>query len=387
MALKTWTFTDVEKEIFVEQADIGPRVLTGAAGACRATKRTLHGGLREGVEIVELDNGRLRLVVLPTRGMGIWRVDCNRLRLGWSSPVRGPVHPAFVNLWEPGGIGWLSGFDELLVRCGLASNGAPEFRPDGALRYPLHGKIANTPAHKVELSIDEEQGEIRLTGVVDEARLFGAKLRLVSTIAMRAGEPAFAVRDEVINLSAEPGEMELLYHINFGPPLAAPGAEVFLPVKRLAPRDAIAAAEIDRWRSYGPESPGAPEVCYFFDLVADASGCVPTLLQSADGKQGVCIKFIKHTLPCFTLWKNRHAIADGYVTGLEPATNFPNRRSFEKEHHRVVQLSPGESRRFEVRIEVCEDAAVAAVRETIQHLQAGVQPEILSSPDPNWSAE
>ena len=60
------------------------------------------------------------------------------------------------------------------------------------------------------------------------------------------------------------------------------------------------------------------------------------------------VKFNKRQLPCFTLWKNRQAAADGYVTGLEPATNFPNRKSFEKEQGRVAVLAPGETRRFEV---------------------------------------
>ena len=64
--------------------------------------------------------------------------------------MRGPVHPKFVPLAEPSGVGWLDGFDELLCRCGLVSNGAPEFDERGQLRYGLHGRIANLPARKVE---------------------------------------------------------------------------------------------------------------------------------------------------------------------------------------------------------------------------------------------
>ena len=70
-------------------------------------------------------------MVLPTRGMGIWRVTAagrsGTADVGWKSPVRGPVHPAFVDLGEPSGLGWLDGFDEFFVRCGLESNGAPDF--------------------------------------------------------------------------------------------------------------------------------------------------------------------------------------------------------------------------------------------------------------------
>ena len=32
---------------------------------------------------------------------------------------------------DPGGLGWLEGFDELFVRCGLDSNGPPLFDAQG----------------------------------------------------------------------------------------------------------------------------------------------------------------------------------------------------------------------------------------------------------------
>ncbi len=113
-------------------------------------KRGLHGGLRSGMEIIEVDNGRLKYWLLPERGMGIWKAWLDGIEIGWQSPVRGPVHPQFVPIHEESGLGWLAGFDELLCRCGLESNGEPEFDAKGKLKYPLHGKIANLPAHQVE---------------------------------------------------------------------------------------------------------------------------------------------------------------------------------------------------------------------------------------------
>ena len=46
-------------------------------------------------------------------------------------------------------------------------------------------------------------------------------------------------------------------------------------------------------------------------------------------------------LPCYSVWKNTTASADGSVTGLEPGTNFPNPRSFEGQKGRVLKLAPG----------------------------------------------
>src|SRR5262249_20179528 len=157
-------------------------------------------------------NGVFRFSVLPTRGMGIWKARHADLTLGWNAPVHGPVHPKFVPLSEPTGIGWLRGFDELMCRCGLESNGGPVFDEKGEPKLPPRGRIANLPAHHVEVSIDGSTGEISVTGVVDEACLYHNKMRLRSTIKTRVGETKLEIVDEISNLSAEPGELQLLYH-------------------------------------------------------------------------------------------------------------------------------------------------------------------------------
>jgi hypothetical protein len=386
MPLRTWTLTDLEQRSYVDRISLTPEAVGGKTGGYCVTKQTLAAGLSQGVDVIEVCHGDFRFTVVPTRGMGIWAARRGDLPLGWKSPVHGPVHPGFVHTEHPDGLGWLDGFDELLVRCGLESNGAPEFEPSGRLRYGLHGKIANIPAHKVEVAIDGDAGQIALHGIVDEARLFGCKLRLETWIETEVGRPAIIVRDTVTNLSAAAGDFELLYHINFGPPLLEQGAKVLLPVKRLAPRDAMAATDLSTWDVYGPETPGSKEVCFFIEPLADAEGRTHVLLHNAAATQGVGLKFNTRRLPCFTIWKNREAAADGYVTGLEPATNYPNIRSFEKQMGRVVALAPGESRQLELEITALTDATeVRAAADAINRLQQGIRPEILSQPDPRWS--
>ena len=226
MPTETWTLVDHDQDLYVDQIALGPEQVGGAADGYSVVKRTLRAGLSQGVDVIEVRHGDFRFVVVPTRGMGIWRACLGDMHLGWKSPVRGPVHPAYVRLGHPDGLGWLDGFDELLVRCGLESNGAPEFQPDGRLRYGLHGKIANIPAHKVEVAIDGDSGRIAIRGTVDEGRMFGSKLRLETSIETQAGRPGLVVRDTVTNLSAAASDFELLYHINFGVPLVQPGAKV-----------------------------------------------------------------------------------------------------------------------------------------------------------------
>lgn len=387
MATRAWTICDVARDEYLEHLVVTPGKVGGVARGYRVNKRRLRGGLRDGVDVVELDNGQIQVVVVPTRGMGIWEIRAGDLRVGWQAPVQGPVHPRFVPLMEPGGLGWLDGFDELLVRCGLESNGAPEFDDQGRLRYPLHGRIANIPAHRVELCVDGDAGRLELTGVVDEVRLFFNKLRLTTTYTLQVGNRTLSVCDTVTNLSAEPGEFELLYHINFGIPLVDPGAKVVAPVRRLAPRDAVAAAAVEAWDTYPVETPGVKEAVYFMQLHGGSDSKTEVVLRNAVGSRAVALRFSVEELPYFTLWKNPQAAADGYVTGLEPGVNFPNRRCFEKAKGRVVPLMPGESRTFHLELEVLlgeEQVSKALAR--VEGLARRGPAEILPQPLADWSA-
>ena len=386
MATKTWTLCDVDQDIYVDNIALSPASVGGRTGRFSITKRTLRGGLREGVDVVEIDNGTLRFAVVPTRGMGIWNAWQGPIHLGWKSPARGPVHPAFVHSNEASGLGWLDGFDELLVRCGLESNGAPEFKPDGSLRYALHGKIANLPAHRVEVAVDDESKTLSVTGVVDEARLFGNKLRLTSTVSTRVGSSEMTIRDVVTNISAQTAELQLLYHINVGMPLVGAGAKVVVPIAKMSPRDPAGVANFGQWDTYSEGTANFKEAVFYFDPAAKSDGQTHVMLHNATADQGVSLKYNKQQLPCFSLWKNMQAEADGYVTGLEPATNFPNTKSFEKSQGRVVMIDPGQSRTFEMSLETHPNAAsVAAAKQAIGELQRGTTPQILPKQDPAWS--
>ena len=57
------------------------------------------------------------------------------------------------------------------------------------------------------------------------------------------------------------------------------------------------------------------------------------------------------------MWKSLQPAADGYVTGLEPAINYPNPRAFEKASGRVAVLAAGETRAFDVALEWSPDQA------------------------------
>jgi galactose mutarotase-like enzyme len=379
MAQKITVLTDAERNI--HEADFEKKLARGSV-----KRTTLRGGAREGVDTIEIDNGKLRFVVVPTRGMGLWKAWLGDTEIGWRSPVKGPVHPQFVPLTDPTGLGWLEGFDELMCRCGLENNGAPDLAANGVYKYPLHGRIANRPAHHVEVAVDDEADEISVSGLVDETRFLFQKLRLKSTYKTKIGQAGLRIIDDVTNLSGNPAEMQMLYHINFGPPILDPGAKLVAPVKTIVPRDARAAEGMKGWESHPNEQAGFSEQVYFFELLADGGGMTQVLLKNAHSNQGVSLRYSKKQLPYFTLWKNAPLAADGYVTGLEPGTNFPNPRSFEGQQGRVVKLEPGASAQFEVDLDIHPDAkAVTAAEQAIAKLQGSHKPQTFDKPQAGWT--
>lgn len=335
MPAEQFVLTDVETGQFTDSIQI-----PGPTEGTFLSKSTLRGGLSDGIDVVVIQNGDLKIFVLPTRGMGLWKAEFRGVPIGWQSPVRLPVNPAFVNLKERNGLGWLNGFNELMCRCGLSFHGPPGM--DGDSEVTLHGRIANLPAHRVVADVDEG-GRLSVTGTVDECSLFGPALRLTSTVSTDTGSNQLNIRDQITNLGGQDAEFEILYHTNFGRPLLEEGSELVAPVAELAPRDSHSAGGLENWNRYPAPQAGIQEEACFFDLQTDDRGQTEVLLKNAAGDLGVSLAWQKSELPFFTLWKNPQAEADGYVTGLEPGTSLPNFKGFERDRGRLMTLAPGES--------------------------------------------
>lgn len=385
MAAKTWSVISADDK--QGGAEAGRLLAVDGADGLSVQHYTNRAGLAAGVEMLEVANGKLQFTVILTRGMSIWDLHYDGERLGWKSPVRGPVHPAFVDVGEPSGLGWIDGFDELLVRCGLESNGAPEHDDNGQLIYPLHGRIGNRPAHQVDVTIDPDSGEITIVGVVEETRFHFLKLRMTTTIKTKAGDKGFRIHDEIRNISQSPAEVQMLYHVNFGDPLLDAGSTMVAPIKTVVPRNDRAAEGIKAWESYEAPQPGFEEQVYFFELLADGDGETQAMLRNAHGTRGARMFFNKKQLPCFTQWKNTTALSDGYVTGLEPGTNFPNPRTYEGEQARVVKLKGGGTFGFDFQLQyLASDDEVQAAEADIAKLQGDTKPKIYDAPQEGWCA-
>ena len=351
------------------------------AGDFRLDRYRMTAGRRAGCELIYVDSGTVQAAICPTRGMSLWKARLDGVDCQWNSPVRGPIHPGWVATDEASGLGWLDGFDELLVRCGLRSFGAPDFDDRGSLRFPLHGRVANLAADSWHCELSADGSRLTVRGEVNETRFLIYNLQLSVEYCFTLGQPAIEIADRVTNRGGQPTQMQLLYHINFGAPLLA--ADAAASGRRIVARDR-AAEGLSGWSEYQPPTVGYAEQVYFSQPEADDEGWAEVLLANAQTGQGVSLRYHTDTLPYFTQWKNTVAQADGYVTGLEPGTGFPNPRQFEAQQGRVVLLQPQESRLFRLKLEGAGNSTrVAQCQRRIDSRSPGSAPQLLEH-HPDW---
>lgn len=363
--------TSAERGIYVENWELAP---AGAKWWVR--KSVLHGGKQEGVDLITVHNGRLTFSVCPTRGMGLMNARLGGVVLEWKSPVKEVVHPKYIDLQSRGGLGWLEGFNELMVRCGLEFAGHPgkdkfinNTGDEAEMDLTLHGKIGNIPASEVEVIV-ENDGRIRVRGRVDERMFYGPKLEMWTEISTTPDSDTFTIHDSIQNQGAHDQEMQLIYHANFGPTLLEQGARFVGPVERVAPFNAHAAKGGSTWNEYAGPTKGFIEQVYCLFPLADRAGATRIMLHNRAGNQAIAMEYSTKELPYLTLWKNTAAMEEGYVTGLEPGTGFPFNRRIERAAGRVPKLKPGETRSFTVKYQVHDSAeGVSKSRARIKEIQ------------------
>src|SRR5438132_1280705 len=80
------------------------------------------------------------------------------------------------------------------------------------------------PADYVAVRVNlDPPHELSVLGHVLETGLFYPHLHLTTTCTTVPGSNRLVLHDVVQNLSAEPAEMEMLYHCNLGPPFLEAG--------------------------------------------------------------------------------------------------------------------------------------------------------------------
>lgn len=369
----------------VDKAPQDQRITSEQLGAKVAkpfsvTMRTLHGGRQEGVSVIDIDNGTLKLTLVPTRGMNVLQASVGGVRMGWDSPVKEVVNPAFIELNGRGGLGWLEGFNELVTRCGYEWVGHPGM--DNGELLTLHGRAANIPASKVTLHIDEQPPyAIRLKGELKEQAFKKVDFSVQTELVTEPGATRFDLNDTLTNNGDYPKEYQALYHSNFSTPFLEEGARFAAPVKQVSPFNDKARADLDNWQTYRGPTPDYDETVYNVVPYGDDKGQTQTVLHNQAGNLGVSVGFNTQQLPVFSLWKNTDTRGQGYVTGLEPGTSFSYNRHYQRPLNLVPTIGPKQQRQFQISYSLLADKpAVDAALQQVQAIQAGRATEVRQAP-------
>ncbi|GAC1591178.1 MAG: aldose 1-epimerase family protein [Chitinophagaceae bacterium] len=317
-----------------------------------------NGGGR-GTRIAWINTGTgLRYKVVIDRAMDIADAFYNQHSLTWLSHLGIRTPEPFTNK----GLDWLGTFGGgLLVTCGLTHAGGPEADQYG--ERGLHGSISNIPA-EIESIIQPDpfvgNMEMSITGIMKQTQIFGPSLELKRTISGTIGKAFIRIHDEVINRGNNPVPHMILYHCNFGWPLADEGTDIIWNGKWKSSRENNE-GEIFRELNNFHKCPapihahkGNGEEVAFIDITSDNSGVCLCGFHNAALGIALVMKFKKDQLPWLTNWQ--HWGEGEYVTGLEPGTNPPVGQAKARQRGTLIQLAPGEKKLYDLEIEILDNA-------------------------------
>lgn len=306
-------------------------VADGPAAGCRA------------IDVRVMDGIDVR--VLPDRGCDVGAAWSRGVPLAWISAVgeRAPVDGLDGDAW----VGAFGG--GLVTTCGRRNVGAPS---EG---YGLHGAASHQRAHITAVGRTEVDGglAVAVEATMRETSAQGPCLETRRRIVTWVGEGRVRVVDRTRNLGTRPEPSPVLYHVNLGAPLWAPGATLAIDGHEQAlPRDADAAAAAGAWdRAPAPDE--TPERVFEHRLAPGPDG-VARVRRPALGLS-VEVRWQRAALSRLHQWLQT---SDGaYVLGIEPANCSLHGRAADRAAGTLPLLEPGDERVTRVEVAAVWDTA------------------------------
>jgi hypothetical protein len=317
----------------------------------------LSDGNEDGVRAIDVRvSGGLSALVLADRGMDLGPAWAGGHQLSWQSPT-GMVHPAHFDERN-----WLRSFHGgMLVTCGLQNVGPPNV--DEGVEHGIHGRVSHIPARNVVHRVVEDAGRLvaEVSGEMRETDVYGSDLVLRRTLRFPMGETRVLVHDEVENQGYEDAVLMLLYHVNVGWPVVAPGARLLSPAVEVVGREKTSQDVVSEHAEFPPPQDGFGQLVYHHRLPdPDAPSATISIANERfepTGGIALSVTFDPRQLPW--LWQWRMLGPGMYLTGLEPASCGILGRAEERARGTLATMRPGEVRMFDVAIEATLGAGVA----------------------------
>ncbi len=315
----------------------------------------IDNGAGRGVRIAWINTGTgLRYKLVLDRGMDILDAFFNEYSLAWISHAGMTAPQPFSNQ----GIDWLRTFGGgLLTTCGLSNAGPPNTDEGGS--RGLHGNYSNTPAELVSIKqpdVFSQDLSFEIVAKVRETTTFGPSLEMTRTISGNIGSAEIRIKDQVINRGNSPAPHMILYHINCGWPLIDDGTRIIWQGEKKPKATDANNTEFNREYAFTRCAPPMEEHSAFGEDVAfidpKADAQEQVVCGYANDELGLALKisFSKSQMPWLINWQ--HWGKNEYVTALEPATHPPIGQAAARENGTLILLEPGESRTYDLLLEV-----------------------------------
>jgi Domain of unknown function (DUF4432) len=304
----------------------------------------LDGGPADGMRVIDVSmQGGLAFRVLPDRGFDIGSAWSHGLPIGWES-IRGDRPPVVANTNDQ----WIDGFSGgLLVTCGPDNIGLPSF--DDGDELGLHGSWSSLRAEVVSVErelIDDGNVEVCLVGSMQQVTTAGRRIEIRRTIRTQTNKSVVSIVDVLTNRGSQTAPIPLLYHVNLGAPLWAPGTELGYPDgTTTVPRTPYAAEKLSV-SSVGPEVERNAEE-YVFERVLPEETNAVTVTNRSLGLM-VSLSWTRDSLPRFHQWIQ--PAFGTYALGIEPSNASLAGRNVDRQAGRLPELQPGESRSFGITV-------------------------------------
>ncbi|MBR2861723.1 MAG: DUF4432 family protein [Clostridia bacterium] len=258
---------------------------------------TLTDGKENGLKVIEMDNGILRVLLNESKALDVMQVFYEGKNMSFVSK----------NGFQARELPFLKRFEGGMVyTCGLDSVGDR----DG---FEAHGSFHSTPARVVEIL--QNDNTLLVKAITETTSLCGENLCFVRTVTLNAGESKLNINDKLINKGTKKEDFCLLYHINVGYPMLDEGVEIQGDFSQVIPRTEYSSTKMVNRAVFEAPVDNADESCFFIKN----NGNYVCATNKKLGTRFI-VTYSKETLPCFVQWNN--PVTQAYALGLEPATTF-----------------------------------------------------------------
>lgn len=235
--------------------------------------------------------------------------------------------------------------------------------------YPMHGRIRTTPAEHLcsDASWQGDDYVLTVSGEMREAELFGENMVLRRKIETKLGSKTMVLTDEIENESYRSEPLMLLYHINIGYPLLDEGTKLYIPTKKVTPRDDESAGHESEYDVMDAPKDNEPEYVFIHEAVANKDGNVVVGVVNEEQKIGLKLEFSQKYLPYFMEWKS--TASGDYVIGLEPSNSFVYGRAYCEKNNTIHMLGSFEKETNVLKFTVLEgEEEIRAVKEEVEKI-------------------